>query len=252
MGERRYLVEGRIIPERVDISVPQMQVVMTGQPPIECRVEIIKSRIFIHLDTSGDINIPDLRNALFTLIGDVVNMAGFMFVLGISYEIDSITSIDEHWTQVFGTEGHAFHDVSEFGQRLTFRQSPYGATEMQLSLFGIPAVSRANFELRNSIRYPDYTALHCRLAIEAIRNHFDADDERRGWQVLRDTLNVNRDTIELFKDAATLQRHGQTVPQTWEQRRQAMQIAWEICHRFFVWLVLDPQMPLTEPDFPKF
>lgn len=249
----RYLAEGRIIPERVDISIPRIEFNLGQQPGIiYCAVEIIKSRIFVHLDAPDGKNIPDLKNAMLTLIGDIVNLGGFMFVLGISYEIDSITAVDEKWTQVFGTEGHVFEDIAEFGGRVTFKQQPYGAAPMNGALLGVPAVSRATFELRNSIRYPDYTALHCRLALEALRNHFDPDDEKQGWQKLRETLNVDRQTIELFQEAATLQRHGKNIPQSWPQRRQAMQVAWEICHRFFVWLPSIPQMPLTDPDFPVF
>lgn len=248
----KYLIEGRVIPERMNISVPQMSVGLEiGEHEAQCLIEIIKSRIFIHLDAPGELSVPDIRNAIFNVVGDVVNMAGFMYVSGISYEIDSITSQDERWTVVFGTEGHVFDDLSEFGQKLTFAVRPYGPAEMSVALLDVPAVSRANFELRNSIRYPDFTPLHCRLAIEAVRNYFDAENEKVGWQCLRETLHIKRETIELFQHAATLQRHGHGVPQSWEERRRAMQIAWEICHRFYTWLLLKSQAPLPEDAFPK-
>lgn len=245
----RYLAEGRIIPERVDISIPRIEFQRTHS---NLSVEIIKGRIFVHLDASTEVNIPDVRNELLTLLGNIINLAGFNFVLGISYELDSITSIDGKWTQVFGTEGFVFEDNSEFGNKITFTPQPYGSAQMSVAPLNIAAVSRATFELRNSIRYPDYTALHCRLALEAIRNHFDADDERLGWQKLRETLNIDRQTIELFQDAAAAQRHGNNMPQSWPQRRQAMQVAWEICHRFLVWLEKSPQTALEDPDFPHF
>jgi len=136
---------------------------------------------------------------------------------------------------VFGTEGYVFSDVAEFGDRLTFNQQPFGGWQLDPAIVFDRAISRATFELRNSIRYPDFTALHRRLAIEAIRNGFDPNDENAGWQALRTNLNLERATIQSFKDAADEQRHGKNVPQTWEQRRHAMQIAWEIVHRYCVY-----------------
>lgn len=134
---------------------------------------------------------------------------------------------------MFGAEGFVFDNTDDFGNRLTFTADKFGAPlELSLSLLTNRAISRATFELRCAIRYPDYTALHCRLAIEAIRNASNPDDERDGWGQLRSRLNVKRETIESFKAVANDQRHGKNSHQTWEQRRRCMQIAWEIVHRF--------------------
>jgi hypothetical protein len=63
---------------------------------------------------------------MFTMIGDIVNYAGFQYVLGISYELDSITELDKKSTYVFGVEGYVFENTEEFGNRLTFSQTRLG------------------------------------------------------------------------------------------------------------------------------
>jgi hypothetical protein len=248
----RYLVEGKVIPERIDLNLSRMAFGFTtvDNKAVSASIEIIESKLFIHVDAPKEVSTADIRNILFSAVGNIVNFAGFRHVIGVSYELDSITEIDEKWTMIFGAEGFVFDDAKDFGDRITFKAEQFGvptALNNPEALFH-PGLSRATFELRNSIRYPDFTALHCRLAIEAIRNSFDAEDETRGWQLLRDTLNIDRATIESFKDVATKQRHGKNEPQSWEQRRRCMQIAWEICSRFVIFLSTKSRLPIT--DFP--
>ncbi|WP_156376150.1 hypothetical protein, partial [Methylobacterium sp. Leaf117] len=241
----RWLAEGRVIPERVDLSLDRIAlgVPWSDGNILTVSIQIIKSKIFIHIESESDIVIQDIRNVLFNIVGNIINNAGFYFVLGISYEIDSITHIGRQQTSVFGVEGFVFDDRTEFGDRLTFIPNDYGAHDLDLELAINPIIARSSFELRNAIRYPDFTALHCRLAIETIRNAFDDANETNGWNQLRSNLNINRDTIQSFSDVATTQRHGRNMPQTWEQRRRCMQIAWEICHRFRKWLAQPEPRP---------
>lgn len=230
----KYLAEGRIIPERVDLTIPLLLVGFAFEEGrCEFKIEIIKARIYVHVTAPSTLSIPELRNILISIVGDVVNLVGFEFVWGITFEIDSITELERPATQVFGVEGYAFDTATSLSSKIKFRKRDLGVAELDIRLLGNRAVSRANFELRNSIRYPDYTALHCRFAIEAVRNHFNAANEPLGWQLLRRNLLVGRETLDLFKPAADEQRHGRNVPQSWEDRQMAMQISWEVCHRFF-------------------
>jgi len=244
-----YLVEGRVVPERVDLSFSKISFSITRLDNLEVKVttEIIKSKIFVHVEAPTEVSTADIRNLVFTVVGDMVDYAGFKHVIGIAYEIDSITNLTEKTSLVFGAEGFVFDDRSEFGDRLTFTSDKFGVPNelKNPSYLTNKAVSRATFELRNSIRYPDFTALHCRLAIEAVRNSFDPDDENKAWQAMRESLKINRATIESFQDIATLQRHGKNVPQTWPQRRHCMQVAWEVCSRFMVYLEQEPRAPLA-------
>ncbi len=245
---KRYLIEGRIIPERINFDMPAFDFTTTrADVSLSGRLSILKSKIFIHVSAPDEAKVPDIRNMLLTVIADVVNYVGFYLVCGISWELESITDVDDRSTFVFGVEGHAFHDRSEFGNKLTFAPAGHDAP-LQISgdLIFNSAISRATHELRNSIRYPDFTALHCRLAIEAIRNHFDADDEAEGWRKMREALKLSRSTIETFQDIAAIQRHGRNTLQTWEQRRRCMQIAWETTHRLARHLQGDQQLSSSQ------
>jgi hypothetical protein len=231
----KYLVEGRVIPERVDFNSPTIGTSFTleNDVTVDVTLYIIKSKIFVHIDSKTEVQVPTLRNFLFEFVGDVINFAGFQHVLGISYELDSITNIDEGSTWLFGVDGFVFDDTTQLGNTLTFKANEFGKPYLLTpELLSNSYILRATFELRNSIRYPHFTALHCRLAIEAIRNAFDSKNENNGWKQLREILSVSRETIESFKDVATEQRHGRNLYQTWQQRRHCMQVAWEIVHRF--------------------
>lgn len=246
-----YLLEGRIIPERIDLNFPEFRVesLLEDGKKLSIVAYVIKSKIFIHVHSDQEESYATIRNIMFTIVGDVVNYAGFQHVLGISYELDSITDVEKQSTYVFGVEGFVFENTDEFGNRITFTQNKYGSPlTVNVALLTDPAISRATFELRNSIRYPDFTALHCRLAIEAVRNAFDAEDESKGWKALRENLNVNRETIESFKEIATNQRHGKNEHQTWEQRQHCMQIAWEVVYRYTKYRESDPPKTLSVPE----
>ncbi|MGB0085932.1 MAG: hypothetical protein WBP94_11235 [Rhodomicrobiaceae bacterium] len=242
----RYFIEGKVIPERVDFNLPSVELeIGDDENKIRATLAIVKSKIFMHVDLNHDLLLADIRNRIFTVLGSVINFAGFFYVLGISYEIDSITNLDTRSTVVFGVEGYVFENVSEFGDRLTFvSQACDSPLPLIPQFLTNPHIARATFELRNSIRYPDFTALHCRLAIEAIRNAFNSSDENAGWNDLRTNLNLDRNTIQSFKDIATAQRHGRNEPQSWEQRRRCMQIAWEIVYRYTRFLQADGKSPL--------
>lgn len=247
----QFLLEGRIIPERVDFNLPHVhaEIATADGKKLTCDISIIKSKIFIHVNSDGDIHSPDIRNMMFTTIGDIVNYAGFQTVLGISYELDLITDIEKKSTYVFGVEGFVFDNTGEFGDRLTFSHAQLpGQIPINPKLLTDKSFSRATFELRNSIRYPDFTALHCRLAIEAIRNAFNADDESEGWKDLRENLKIKRETIESFKQVAADQRHGKNTFQSWAQRRHCMQIGWEIVFRYTMYRDNDPPSPLRIPE----
>ena len=189
---------------------------------------------------------------LFTNIGNYVNFIGFRYVLGLSYEIDSITDLDSKDTLVFGAEGFAFSDAEPRLTGITFNPQSFGPGEIEPELANHPVIMRASFELRNSIKYPDYTALHCYLALDAIRNHFDSSNDKNGWELLRLNLNIKRDSIEKFKDAADCQRHGKNKSQDWNDRRIAMQTGWEVLHRFVAWFRQPHSLPLSDPKFPSF
>jgi hypothetical protein len=241
---KQYFVEGRVIPERVDFNLPRMDGgvrLVTGEQ-VDFQIYVWKSKLFVHVQAPESVEVPSLRNALFGVVGNIVNYAGFYEVLGISYELDSITDLSSKETTVFGVEGYVFEGQNNIDSSFTFFADAYHkGLPVSSNLLTNKFFSRATFELRNAIRYPDFTALHCRLAIEAIRNYFD-EEEVKAWVLLRDALKVQRSTLDEFKDAANNQRHGRNQPQTWAERQRSMQIAWEVTYRFTRLINNDPTL----------
>src|SRR5688572_13972089 len=118
---KRYLIEGRIIPECINFDLQVFDFTTTRAGiSLSGRLRVIRSKIFIHVSAPDEANTPEIRNMLLTVMADVVNYAGFYLVCGISWELESITDVDDRSTFVFGVEGYAFSDRTEFGDRLTF------------------------------------------------------------------------------------------------------------------------------------
>lgn len=240
-----YLAEGRIVPERTVLNLPPVEgrTALSDGSELTFKVSLILSRIFVVLESANAVRTPDLRTVLFSLLGDITNTICFKQVFGLSYEIDSITRVDDGYSEVLGVDGYVFDGVDEASGRFTFKTVREGERySMPYSMLSDLHFTRAAFELRCAIRYPNFTALHCRLAVEAIRNYFPGTSESDQWEALRTTLKVDRSAITSFKSAADDQRHGRNREQTWDQRKAAMQIAWEIVNRYTLYRQSDPSL----------
>jgi hypothetical protein len=125
-----------------------------------------------------------------------------------------------------------------------FKRKEHESTLVPNSVFD-PVMQRTLDDLANSLRYPQFSQMYCRLAIESIRTSFDPQDEGNAWKLLREALNVRRETIDSFWKLAADQRHGRIVEHTWDERKSCLRIAWEIVNRFLL-LKNDPGI-LFEP-----
>jgi len=247
--KNKYVFEGRVIPERVDANFPLVDI--GGM-----RLQICKSKIFVLAEVEAA-NVPTLRNSLLTLVGSVVNYIGFLSTTAMSYEIDSIINVSTGEVAVFGADGFAYDNVDKIVEEQCRFQKEKPGTQviLDMNLVLNPIVSRATFELRSAIRYPDFTAMHCQFAIESIRNHFCDDFDKRDWEKnawkkMRKSLNISEECLRSFHNIATDQRHGKNRQQTWSQRQVCMQISWEVLHRFICFLGND-KTPLSKRDYPE-
>ncbi|WP_374624512.1 hypothetical protein [Devosia sp.] len=241
----KYLAEGRVIPERTVLSLPTVQgdMILWDGKPFTFRISLVLSRIFVLIDAPDNMSIADIRNLLFSLLGDVTNLICFKQVFGLSYEIDSITRIDDGYSEVLGVEGYVFDRLDEDSGLFTFRTIRKGDNySVPVEMLQDMHFTRAAFELRCAIHYPHFTALHCRLAIEAIRNAFPGDTESIQWASMRTALKIDRSAFLSFKSAADDQRHGRNRDQTWEERKKAMQVAWETVNRYILHKNNDPAL----------
>jgi hypothetical protein len=99
-------------------------------------------------------------------------------------------------------------------------------------------------ELSLSLQRPHLTQMHCRRALEAVRAHFELDEqldekkrESEAWTRLREALDIDRQDIESFREAAVNQRHGRVTDNDWRARKNTLAITFEVIHRFMKHLV---------------
>ncbi|MCC5992880.1 MAG: hypothetical protein JJT99_10180 [Rhodobacteraceae bacterium] len=219
-------------------------------------LQIIKSKIFIIAEIESE-DIASFRNLLLTVIGNVVNYVGFRQAIALSYELDSMVKINTGEVTVFGADGYVFDRPTDTvrAQCKFSKQVEGEPIEISPSVVMDLAVSRSTFELRAAIRYPDFTAMHCQLALESIRNAFCSDFAKQGWDKeawvsMRTNLNISEDCLKSFREISTNQRHGRNQQQSWAQRQICMQIAWETLHRF-VKYVNNDRGPLNKVEYPE-
>jgi len=225
----QYFIEGKVIPERVDFNLQEISI--RNQFGV-FKLTIQRSKIHILVESEGEIDVADLRNYSFSLLGNIVNFAGFKNAFGLSYDIDSITIIDLFASHILSVEGFVFaQSDNEMPNRISSLEALGDLPFDMDQILNDGHLTRATFELRNAIRYPDFTAHHCKLAIEAIRNAF-GEVESRAWEEMRACLSLSKETLQHHDDVAGKMRHGHLIPQTWLERQHAMQIAWEVCYRY--------------------
>ena len=109
---------------------------------------------------------------------------------------------------------------------------------------GVVEFPTALHDLAQAIEYPRRTFEYCRMAIEVIRRHFDpanVKDHRKrqsaGEAAMCEALKVTRGALISLDSVAARSRHGDlVVAMKWEQRKRAMELAWELVARFEVHL----------------
>jgi len=69
---KRFLAEGRVIPERVDLNIQMMGGVVkrANEENIDFQISVVRSKIFAHMQAPEDVTVPDLRNHLIYGIGE--------------------------------------------------------------------------------------------------------------------------------------------------------------------------------------
>lgn len=245
---RNFIIHGIVFPERVDINVYNLKMAIVDQiGSANIDLSIIRSKLICHYTSEFHREIYDIRNPILRVSNDVVNYVGFLNNYGMSVFIESIFNIESKETVVFGAEGYAYSEQSKVIQNADF--IPNTAIENNINLANLtdPYFCRALQEIRNSIAYPDFTALHSKLAVDAIQNAFQGNDPER-WEALRQNLKLTKTRLNMFKAIADDQRHGRNRPQSWEERRDAMQIASEVVHRYSLWK-LNGMTPISLPEF---
>ncbi|KRP96246.1 hypothetical protein AOQ72_18100 [Bradyrhizobium yuanmingense] len=233
------IVVGRIIPERANVrfGVDRFNFGLadfrgTGAAFAEF------SQLSIHLDFEQDCGSPyDIVLVARSVAAPIVNYIAFTQTASYHLSFDMVIDVAnrKHYPvtvaePLFATETEPLHTF--------FKREEHAATLVPPSVFD-PAMQRALDDLSNALRYPAFSPMYCRLAIETIRTSFDPQSESSAWTRLRESLCIRRETIDSFWKLAADQRHGRLVEHSWDERRSCLRIAWEIVNRFIL-LKADP------------
>lgn len=228
-------IYGVVIPERVDVNLkPIVLPYSVLGNSISILIEIIRSKIFCRITSGTTMNISDIKNVTQSVVYSIVNYVGFLKNYGYNVQLDHAINNATGENIVFGIDGYAFSKEDSIQEGVLFRPNLQNESSIDIGMLADGSFCRAIQEIRNSIAYPDYTALHCKLAIDAIQSAFAGDDKAR-WSKLRENLKIDKATLKSFNQAADEQRHGKNIPQTWEERRWAIQVASEVVHRYLLW-----------------
>ena len=111
-----------------------------------------------------------------------------------------------------------------------------------------PELPTALHDLTAAVRYPRRTFEYCRMAVEVIRRHFDPANVRdhrsrhpAGEAEMCAALRVTRKSLQTLDAVAARSRHGELAFSiSWEMRKRALELAWELVARFENYLLNAP------------
>lgn len=117
--------------------------------------------------------------------------------------------------------------------------------ELDFAIIDTPAIARALEAYNNALREHDYTAKYALEAIEAVREFWGEEK----WLEMRENLNLRKETLTRHNDSANAQKHGKTIFQTWDQRRDQLLIARECVRRLIAFIKKGSRLNLADHPF---
>lgn len=110
----------------------------------------------------------------------------------------------------------------------------------------IPALN----DLIVSISLPHHAPINCARAIETIRELImptESDDREKGWKVMREQLNIDRDYLKFITQHSTKRRHGKRTGISPADYQEIIRRAWNVMNRFLEYRKRgNQQLPLSE------
>ena len=233
-----YIFYGRVLPERVNFTL---------YPPIKMESEEFQlivgslfSRITVECESKdASLNLATLKNRVESSVRMIVDAFGYSVACGYDVEIESVYDYSNKAITVFGVQEQIFDSEEDIG--LIRDGSPPSLLIIDRKdiseLMGTDIPLRlAMADFRESIRNPDTTAFHCMRAIESLKHSdfLDSPDSSQKLHQLRKSIKLGRNTLNKVSLPGKDQRHGKSVPQTWEHRKEQMQITWEVIRRYLL------------------
>jgi hypothetical protein len=235
-----WIVTGRVLPERCDVTIARTKSQGVGAGGrFELQFEVTRSHIAALCRTEmaepGVFEIADMVRTALAFPVDYIafqNRGAYEVILDLCISGQSGQAVP---IPVF----EPIFEVADVGLCFT-AQSEAWKGEMPWAEAAVVELPTALHDLRSAIQYPRRTFEHCRMAIEALRRHFDPPmvrnrDHRHkaGLAAMCEALRVTSDCLNSLDAVAARSRHGELVISIdWEMRRRALELAWELVARF--------------------
>lgn len=203
-----YIFHGVIHPQRTGLDVPSKVVttIQRGEHQGEAEVHINASIITVTFELEGRLeSIDSLRELIENVVQSVVDPICFLTGVKLSPEITSVLHPNGE-SQTFGvkidevenavTDGRIIDEI----RRIMSLYDGESGNYLRLAM--------ADFHMALDAAHE--TGFYCYRAIESIRQDFHSEERStaQSWQVMRNTLNIDRDDITYIKQFADPRRHG--------------------------------------------
>lgn len=245
---RSWTVTGRVLPERCDVRLgPAATALVTTTSRAMLRIHVVNS----HITMKCFVDVTDLT--VFQLSDMAKNaLAGMLDYISFMnrgyYDIILDTCIDDATGETAAIP--IFEPIFEpLRTGALFSPSERFSGNMPMAAVSSDAFATALHDLSQAARYTPRTMEYCRMALEAVRSHFDPDDEQLSWREryrqgeksMCAILKLSRDRLKRLDAEAAPGRHGERpYGMDWAARKSSLEFAWEAVQRFQFYLEGQP------------
>ena len=245
---------GRVLPSVIRISFQQLPSIQWQDTALDFKmsftVTIDESKIQItgDLDKYSDAFIASLNMRALDIARAIIDLACFAKGYGATVILDTLTKPDGTEVQILP------HDPSLEPLCTAFKLGLAPNLDLEKMLKRIltePALFMAMNDLIVSITLPHHAPVNCARALDGIRNMIAPGlATKQSWEVLRNTLNLSRDYLELITDTSAAPRHGDRTHIPGATVMEVSKRSWIIMDRFLHFRKRGNQ-PLPVADFPE-
>lgn len=236
---KSYIVVGRLIPERAKVQFGRTEFNF-DQAGIRGSGTAFAdySQVSVHLKFDSDCDHHySIISIARSVVAPISNYIAFTQTATYYVAFDMLIDVENQQHHSVTVSEPIFQEEAEHPHTF-YKRKEYESVHVPNQVFD-PVMQRVLDELANALRFPQLSPMYCRLAVETLRTSFDSEDESNAWELLKEALNIKRETIDSFWKLAADQRHGRIIAHSWDERRSCLRIAWEIVNRYLAFKV-DP------------
>lgn len=242
---KRWTISGRVVPERCNVELGPVTTALASSG-LRCllRLHVVNSHIsVICLSDAHDSNVFQISDMVKNGLASMIDFISFMnrgyYDIVLDTCLDDATCVS-HPIPIF----EPIFDPPREGSLFTPASARFDAG-VPLNTLNNDAFATALHDLSQAARYTPRTMEYCRMALEAVRSHFDPPDPKLDWrtrynkgeEAMCSALKVSRQRLRQSEAHAAPSRHGERpYGMDWNDRKPALEFAWETVRRFQLYL----------------